>query len=382
MPTISSGYGILRFVSLRQLTICLIFGYADNFFRLWHLTICLFAATNHLSHFRYLTTRSIYGDYPPWNIELYSYLRSPFRDLPAYDAVVQYDTPDNIEAPPPTAPRSSRQNEVGPSRSRRDSDSRRYDSDTRARNGSNTRGRYEPDDPLDASPRDADSNSEMDMDEHWIEAPPSRRGGSRRDSPGVGTGSCRGGIAKMIEATGDTRQIDIERGLGKKVGGTGGTGPRRGIDHYRRRGNETYQHGRLCREKEFQHEGMIRTYHETRNPKGMTGRGHPPLRGTGKESDGQTTMGDGIGGRMTMRIGDKGVAGKGREGLAVLGEGMTVTNECRRKVTKGGGGKVTRGAQHFETTKEKLTDASRKITGRLLDAMKNTNLAPTRINDQ
>ncbi|CAE6461106.1 unnamed protein product [Rhizoctonia solani] len=120
--------------------------------------------------------------------ELYSYLRSPFRDLPAYDQVVQYDTPDNAEPAPSTAPRSGHQNEAGSSRSRRDSDSRRYESDSRVRNGPLARGRYEPDDPLDASPRDADDGSEMDMDEHWIEVPPSRRGGESRrakgDSPG------------------------------------------------------------------------------------------------------------------------------------------------------------------------------------------------------
>ncbi|CAE6486341.1 unnamed protein product [Rhizoctonia solani] len=120
--------------------------------------------------------------------EFYSYLRSPFRDLPAYDAVVQYDTPDDVEPPPPTAPRSTRQNEAGSSRSRRDSDSRRYEPDSHARHASLARGRYEPDDPLDASPRDVNDDSEMDMDEHWIEVPPNRRGGeyrrARGDSPG------------------------------------------------------------------------------------------------------------------------------------------------------------------------------------------------------
>ncbi|CAE6447087.1 unnamed protein product, partial [Rhizoctonia solani] len=90
--------------------------------------------------------------------ELYSYLRSPFRDLPAYDAIVQYDTPDDVEPPPPTAPRHS---EAGPSRSRRDSD-------IRARDGPNA------------------EDSEMDMDEHWVEVPPSRRDGrTRDDSRGV-----------------------------------------------------------------------------------------------------------------------------------------------------------------------------------------------------
>ncbi|EJF61900.1 hypothetical protein DICSQDRAFT_154801, partial [Dichomitus squalens LYAD-421 SS1] len=34
--------------------------------------------------------------------ELYSYLRSPYRDLSAYDNNVQYDTPDHV--PPPNAP--------------------------------------------------------------------------------------------------------------------------------------------------------------------------------------------------------------------------------------------------------------------------------------
>ncbi|KAH7322200.1 hypothetical protein B0J17DRAFT_723532 [Rhizoctonia solani] len=121
-------------------------------------------------------------------IELYSYLRSPFRELPAYDAVVQYDTPDDIEPPPPTAPRSSRQTEAGPSRSQHDSSSGRYEPESRTRDGPNAR-QYDYDDPLDASPRDVDQDSEMDMDEHWIEVPPSRREGPRR-----GGGSSQRGL--------------------------------------------------------------------------------------------------------------------------------------------------------------------------------------------
>ncbi|KAJ1304217.1 hypothetical protein OPQ81_008616 [Rhizoctonia solani] len=90
--------------------------------------------------------------------ELYSYLRSPFRDLPAYDAVVQYDTPDDIEPPPSTIFRSNthRQIEAGPSR--------------------RPSGPSALDDPLDASPRDANSDSDMDIDDYWIELPPSRSG--------------------------------------------------------------------------------------------------------------------------------------------------------------------------------------------------------------
>ncbi|CAE6441301.1 unnamed protein product [Rhizoctonia solani] len=96
--------------------------------------------------------------------ELYSYLRSPFRDLPAYDAIVQYDTRDNIEPPP-----SQRQTEPGPSHSRRNETRGRYDCDPE-------------DEALEASHRDLDTDNELEMDEHWVEAPPSRKGGqSRRD---------------------------------------------------------------------------------------------------------------------------------------------------------------------------------------------------------
>ncbi|KAF8716641.1 Zinc finger, C3HC4 type (RING finger), partial [Rhizoctonia solani] len=102
--------------------------------------------------------------------EFYSYLRSPFRDLPAYDAIAQYDTPDNIEPPPTTISRpdtSQRQTEPGPSSSRRIDAGGRYG--------------YDPeDDPLEASPRDAQDDSELDMDERWIEVPTGRRGGRAR----------------------------------------------------------------------------------------------------------------------------------------------------------------------------------------------------------
>ncbi|CAE6496492.1 unnamed protein product [Rhizoctonia solani] len=116
--------------------------------------------------------------------ELYSYLRSPFRDLPAYDTVVQYDTPDDIEPPPRSlsreaGPSRSRHRGYSPSPSRRDASLRQ---DGYGRDGYTHRG---VDDPLDASPRDVE-DSEMEMDEHWIEVPPSWRGGSRRDSPSRG----------------------------------------------------------------------------------------------------------------------------------------------------------------------------------------------------
>ncbi|CAE6431358.1 unnamed protein product [Rhizoctonia solani] len=130
--------------------------------------------------------------------EFYSYLRSPFRDLPAYDAVVQYDTPDDIEAPPPTAPRSNRQTEAGPSRSRHDSSSGRYEPEPRTRDGPSAR-RYDYDDPLDASPRDVDQDSELDMDEHWIEVPPSRRDGPRRGGESGRRDSPRSAYSRSTE---------------------------------------------------------------------------------------------------------------------------------------------------------------------------------------
>ncbi|KAG8690831.1 hypothetical protein FRC11_008821 [Ceratobasidium sp. 423] len=111
--------------------------------------------------------------------------------------MIYYDTPDDIEPPPRSLSR-----EAGPSRSRhrgghspspprRDDPSSRGDAHGRdgysARREGRTR-RYEPEDPLDASPRDGNSDSEMDMDEHWIQVPPSRRAGEsprwRDDSPG------------------------------------------------------------------------------------------------------------------------------------------------------------------------------------------------------
>ncbi|KAA1473271.1 hypothetical protein DENSPDRAFT_866005 [Dentipellis sp. KUC8613] len=49
--------------------------------------------------------------------EIYSYLRSPYRDLAVYDTVVQYDVPSNVP-PPPTYERSSRWEPESPRRPR------------------------------------------------------------------------------------------------------------------------------------------------------------------------------------------------------------------------------------------------------------------------
>ncbi|KAF8601950.1 hypothetical protein BDV93DRAFT_445071 [Ceratobasidium sp. AG-I] len=132
--------------------------------------------------------------------ELYSYLRSPFRELPAYDVVVQvgislpvsvsvaasqytnvdniaflkYDTPPDAEdAPPlPRANRSSntnhRSDRAGEHISSRDYSIRRE---------------REPSNPLDASPRDAEdaSDSGMDVAEDWVEPPPSSESYRRQD---------------------------------------------------------------------------------------------------------------------------------------------------------------------------------------------------------
>ncbi|KAG9125847.1 hypothetical protein FRC07_005970 [Ceratobasidium sp. 392] len=102
--------------------------------------------------------------------ELYSYLRSPFRDLPAYDAVVQYDTPADIEAAP-TLPRLSNhayRDEPGPSRRRVSSFERRRKDEEREKS-----------DPLEASPRDIDS--ELDNEEDWVEPPPANSKGKGKD---------------------------------------------------------------------------------------------------------------------------------------------------------------------------------------------------------
>ncbi|KAF8749075.1 Zinc finger, C3HC4 type (RING finger) [Rhizoctonia solani] len=174
--------------------------------------------------------------------EFYSYLRSPFRDLPAYDAIAQYDTPDNIEPPPTTISRpdtSQRQTEPGPSGSRRP--------DARERYG------YDPeDDPLEASPRDAQDDSELDMDERWIEVPPGRRGGRARrediwdDEP----------RSRSRSKARDRRDEQFEREDGRDRGSGRERSSRRGRDSSRR--GEGEARGRGSRRDRSRDEGGYR----------------------------------------------------------------------------------------------------------------------------
>ncbi|KAB5590155.1 Zinc finger, C3HC4 type (RING finger) protein [Ceratobasidium theobromae] len=113
--------------------------------------------------------------------ELYSYLRSPFRELPTYDAVAQYDAPHDIEE----APSLRRPSQQGDPRPSRDDDHASHSSHNslRSRNKGTTSKR-DMGNPLEASPRDwrADysSDSDMDIDDSWAGPLPSNIKGKGR----------------------------------------------------------------------------------------------------------------------------------------------------------------------------------------------------------
>ncbi|QRV81533.1 E3 ubiquitin-protein ligase Topors [Ceratobasidium sp. AG-Ba] len=125
--------------------------------------------------------------------ELYSYLRSPFRDLPAYDAVVQYDIPTDQEIPSPIPPPARQSNSFSPGPSRRQLSPPGY---------FQTKTRPETSDPLEASPRDQDTDSEHD----WVEPPPTHSKGKGKDPQRALSHRCEWGD-------------DMNRGRRKRDGG-------------------------------------------------------------------------------------------------------------------------------------------------------------------
>ncbi|KAG8741110.1 hypothetical protein FRC10_003291 [Ceratobasidium sp. 414] len=154
--------------------------------------------------------------------ELYSYLRSPFRDLPAYDAVVQYDTPADIESAPvpPGPPSHTYRTEPGPSQSSE------HKGKAQERDLS---------DPLDASPRDIDLDS--DSEEDWVEPPPINSKGKARDTRGTQERN-RGG--------GDYGCRDVGSGGGDRKGGQPSTESRdaRNDQHEGERHSRRYEETR------------------------------------------------------------------------------------------------------------------------------------------
>ncbi|KZT66282.1 hypothetical protein DAEQUDRAFT_471097 [Daedalea quercina L-15889] len=135
--------------------------------------------------------------------ELYSYLRSPYRDLARYDEVVQYDVPPDL--PPPSVPQRSRR---WRSRSRSASNSRSHSPVS----SSPQRALRRPRSPLPLSPRSNDRSHELSApssprppnnytsrsrrEESWSPEPSYRTDRRRsRDNEDVGRSSPRSGTA-------------------------------------------------------------------------------------------------------------------------------------------------------------------------------------------